>query len=197
MTTVPQDTLLLLYHTGFSRIPVPDLTVGRHNADFGQGFYLSDDGEFSRRWARTRKGQTTFLNRYMLDLTGLSVMRFDRNRAWYDYVFANRAGREDTLAAFDVIVGPIANDTLYDTWGILTSGLLPPETALRLLCVGPAYRQIVVKTEKAVRALRFLGAEPIPETEIEAFRAVVREEEARFQAAFAETIESLPDLADA
>ncbi len=100
MTTVPQDTLLLLYHTGFSRIPAPDLTVGRRNADFGQGFYLSDDGEFSRRWARTRKGQTTFLNRYTLDLTGLNVMRFDRNRAWYDYVFANRAGREDALAAF-------------------------------------------------------------------------------------------------
>lgn len=195
--TAPQETPLLLYHTGFSRIPAPDLTVGRRNADFGQGFYLSDDGAFSRRWARTRKGQTTYLNRYTLDLAGLSVMRFDRDRAWYDYIFANRAGREDALAAFDVIVGPIANDTLYDTWGLLTSGLLPPETALRLLCVGPLYRQTVVKTEKAARALRFLGAEPIPETEIEAFRAIVREEEARFQAAFAETIESLPDLADA
>ena len=193
----PQDTPLLLYHTGFSVIPTPDLTVGRRNADFGQGFYLSDDGEFSRRWARTRKGQTTYLNRYALDLTGLRVRRFDRDRAWYDYIFANRAGRGDVLVSYDVIVGPIANDTLYDTWGILTSGLLPPETALRLLCVGPMYLQTVVKTEKAARALRFLGAEPIPDTEIEAFRAIVQEEEARFQAVFAETIEALPELADA
>ena len=91
---------LLLYHTGYQEIREPDIRHGRKNADFGQGFYRSDDGAFSRRWARTRKGQTTFLNRYTLDLTGLNVMRFDRNRAWYDYVFANRAGREDALAAF-------------------------------------------------------------------------------------------------
>ena len=31
----------ILYHTGFSAIPSPDIRYGRKNADFGQGFYLS------------------------------------------------------------------------------------------------------------------------------------------------------------
>ena len=48
---------ILLYHTGFQRIEKPDIHIGRANADFGQGFYLSDNREFSRRWARTRRGQ--------------------------------------------------------------------------------------------------------------------------------------------
>ena len=30
-----------LYHTGYQEIRIPDLTVGRKNADFGQGFYLT------------------------------------------------------------------------------------------------------------------------------------------------------------
>ena len=53
---------MLLYHTGFAEIPVPDLRRGRVNADFGQGFYLSDDPAFAERWAtekRTRKPSST------------------------------------------------------------------------------------------------------------------------------------------
>ena len=41
---------MLLYHTGFEEIPVPDLRRGRANADFGQSFYLSDDPAFAERW---------------------------------------------------------------------------------------------------------------------------------------------------
>ena len=44
-------TILRLFHTGFQVIEKPDIKFGRANADFGQGFYLSNDEEFSRRWA--------------------------------------------------------------------------------------------------------------------------------------------------
>ena len=40
-----------LYHTGNVEIRVPDLLRGRKNADFGQGFYLTPDREFTYRWA--------------------------------------------------------------------------------------------------------------------------------------------------
>lgn len=64
---------LHLYHTGFQVIEKPDLSAGRKNADFEQGFYLSDNEEFSRRWARHHKGMTTYLNAYELDPAGLRV----------------------------------------------------------------------------------------------------------------------------
>ena len=51
-----------LYHTGFQSIPEPDIRYGRKNADFGQGFYLSADLAFSKRWAREQKGLSTWLN---------------------------------------------------------------------------------------------------------------------------------------
>lgn len=48
--------IIRLYHTGFAQIIEPDIHYGRKNADFGQGFYMSDDEEFSKRWARVRRG---------------------------------------------------------------------------------------------------------------------------------------------
>ena len=40
-----------LYHTSDREIRNPDLPRGRKNADFGQGFYLTPDREFTYRWA--------------------------------------------------------------------------------------------------------------------------------------------------
>lgn len=38
-----------------------------------------------------------------------------------------------------MIVGPIANDTIFDTFGIITSGFLSAEQAIKLLLIGPQY----------------------------------------------------------
>ena len=40
-----------LYHTSNVEIRLPDIRRGRKNADFGQGFYLTPDLDFARRWA--------------------------------------------------------------------------------------------------------------------------------------------------
>ena len=104
-----------LFHTGFAVIPTPDIHYGRQNADFGQGFYLSGQEEFSRRWAQERRGQTTYLNRYELECDGLNIKRFNKDAEWFNYIYDNRTLKPDALKEYDVIVGPIANDTIYDT----------------------------------------------------------------------------------
>lgn len=183
--------VMRLYHTGFAVIPSPNLLRGRKNADFGQGFYLTDDVAFSRRWARQRSCEATYLNSYELDCAGLKIKAFDRDGAWFDYIFHNRRGEKDTLAAYDVIMGPIANDTIYDTWGIVTSGFLPREQALRLLSIGPEYRQIVIKSPAGAAKLRFLGAEALTAEAIARYRETVAREERQFQAAFAALLEEM------
>jgi len=42
---------MTLYHTSDREIKSPDIYYGRKNADFGQGFYMSPDRDFSYRWA--------------------------------------------------------------------------------------------------------------------------------------------------
>ena len=171
----------LLYHAGFQIIEHPDLKIGRKNADFGQGFYLSDKEAFSKRWARTRKDQITYLNRYAMDYTNLSIKYFERNEEWYDYIRQNRSGCPDSLASYDIIIGPIANDTIYNLAGITTSGFLDKEKALGILMIGPEYKQITIKTEKAANALQFIDAVEITKEEIGIYRELVSKEEQDFQ----------------
>ena len=115
---------ILLYHTGFEEIRSPDVHYGRKNADFGQGFYMSPDRSFSERWAKERKGSSTVINTYELLTDGLRIKRLDRDEEWFDCIFSNRNGKSDLLSGYDVIIGPIANDILYDVFGIPTSGFL-------------------------------------------------------------------------
>ena len=135
---------IFLFHTSFQIIKEPDIKHGRANADFAQGFYLSDNEDFSKRWARNRKGMTSYINRYILNTEDLKIKSFSRNLEWYDYICSNRAGKKDYLEQYDLIIGPIANDTLYDTLGILTSGMLKKEEALQVLQIGAQYNQLVI-----------------------------------------------------
>lgn len=170
----------ILFHTGFDVIPAPDIRRGRTNADFGQGFYLSPQEDFARRWARSSSGKTTWLNRYELSGAGLKIKRFHRDQEWFNYIFRNRSGFSDDFSEYDLIIGPIANDTIFNTNGVLSSGLLRPDLALKALQLGPAYEQIVLKTEKAVQALRFLDAIKLSEDELRLYRSRVHHEEQTF-----------------
>ena len=181
---------MLLYHTGFQEIRNPDVHYGRKNADFGQGFYLTADAEFSRRWAKERGNMRTVVNTYELDHSGLDICRFTRNGDWFDYIFANRAGKPDSIKA-DVIIGPIANDPIYDTFGIITSGFLKESDALRLLLIGPEYRQIVLKSDKAVSHLKWLSAVTLLPEELEKYHEIVAAEEAEYQRLFAAEMEKI------
>ena len=142
-----------LYHTGREIIKIPDITIGRKNAD-------------------------------------LVIHRFSRDINWFSCIFRNRRGLLYEIAA-DVIIGPIANDTIYDTFGIITSGLLKDEDALKLLKIGPEYRQIVLKTERAVKNLRWMSAEVLKPDEILKYRKIVAKEEKAFQKSFSEEVERL------
>ena len=138
-----------LYHASQTEIREPDVHLGRKNADFGPGFYLTPDLDFACRWG----SEGAVINEYELDLSGLQVHSFHRTVEWVAYIFRNRRGK-DTMSA-DVVDGPIANDTIFDTLGIISSGFLSPEDALKLLQIGPEYRQIALKTNRAASQLRW------------------------------------------
>ena len=99
----------------------------------------------------------------------------------------NRLSRKDCPGIWE------SNDTIYDIWGITTSGLLEPADALRILSVGPEYTQTVLKTEKAAARLRFVSARRIPEAEISRSRETVRREEDAYQAAVSEYIRDMTE----
>jgi len=172
---------MILYHTSDRVIRNPDIHYGRKNADFGEGFYLSPDRDFIYRWAK----KDAVVNTYDLDETGLNIHVFTRSADWFRYIFGNRR-LKDGLSA-DAVIGPIANDTIFDTLGILSSGYLKPEDALKLLMIGPEYTQIAVKTEKAANQLRFIRSEKIEQIAAEA----LKKEQDAFLETFASQLEKI------
>ncbi len=87
-----------------------------------------------------------------------------------------------------MITGPIANDTIYDTFGIITSGFIKKEDALKLLLNGPEYTQTVIKTEKALSHLKWISSAKLDKEEIRSLRETVRTEEEQFQRQVTETL---------
>ena len=177
-----------LYHTSTVELRNPDVYFGRRNADFGGGFYLSDNLEFARKWASEGK---SCINFYTLDLTGLNVTRFERDEEWFDYIANNRVGNKDRFSDADVVIGPIANDTLYDTYGIIFSGMISSDDALSLLKVGNQFTQINIKSERATSQLKWERAEFLKADEIGESKSVLRAEEKEFRAAFETALKTL------
>ena len=172
-----------LFHTSNMEIREPDVVRGRKNADFGQGFYLTPDLDFACRWA----GRDAIVNEYEFDESGLLIHRFARDEDWFRYIFDNRRAK-DSLAV-DVVVGPIANDTIFDTLGILSSGYISPENAVKLLMIGPEYTQIAIKTEKALKQLHFIKSEKIEGVTGEALKM----EQDAYQEVFARELNKIID----
>lgn len=176
---------MILYHTSDVVISEPDIHYGRKNADFGQGFYMTPDMDFSYRWA----WKDAVMNRYELDLSGLRVHTFERTIDWFEYIFHNRRGKD--MLDCDVVIGPIANDTIFDTLGIISSGFLSSEDALQLLQIGPEYTQVAIKSNAAAERLRWLGAEHI--TGVHEYRKSLQKEKEEYEVLFAKTINEMTD----
>ena len=172
---------MILYHTSNREIRNPDIHHGRKNADFGWGFYLTPDREFAYRWAR----ENAVINEYEFDDSEQDIKVFSRDTDWFEYIFNNRLW-VDTLNV-DVVIGPIANDTIFDTLGIITSGYLKSEDALKLLMIGPAYTQIAIKTEKAASQLKWIRAERVERPDKE----TLRKEQKAYEEVFGEALNEI------
>ena len=137
---------------------------------------------------------TDIISGQLIQLTGcdpeefddseLDIKVFSRDTDWFEYIFNNRLW-VDTLNA-DVVIGPIANDTIFDTLGIITSGYLKSEDALKLLMIGPAYTQIAIKTEKAASQLKWIRAERVERPDKETLKKEQKAYEEVFGAALNE-----------
>ncbi len=69
--------------------------------------------------------------------------------------------------------------------------MLEAEEAMRLLMIGPEYRQIVLKTARAAMQLRFLSARELLPEETEKYAGIVADEEKVYQLQLAGKMEEL------
>lgn len=155
-----------LYHGSNLEIASIDLSRSKVGKDFGCGFYLSAQKEQAAELAERKTEQIgegrAVVNEFVFDETllddgTLSVLRFDGySKEWAEFVLMNRKNRSRVPAhSYDVVIGPIANDTVGYQIRRFMIGVINMEQFIEELkyMKGISF-QYFFGTEKAIKCLK-------------------------------------------
>ena len=153
-----------LYHGSIVSVKNPNLRQGRPNTDYGKGFYTTVDFDQAARWARIRRdragGGNAVVSVYevdddLLQNNDFRIMEYNgATKEWLDFVVANR--RYAPLHEYDIVLGPVANDSLYATISLYENGELSAEAAVVQLKTHVLFNQVSFHTDKALSQLDFV-----------------------------------------
>lgn len=89
------------------------------------------------------------------DSGGPAIRRFDSpTEEWLDFVMANRMGRQVQQSS-DIVMRPVANDTLYETLTFFERGVLTRAETIVRLRTHELADQVVFHTERGLARLIF------------------------------------------
>jgi len=132
--------------------------------DFGCGFYTTTNKEQAVNFSKIVQDRNGSAERqisiYTLDIDLLqkqNILYFDKpNKKWLDFVSANRNGIYNGKT-YDIIYGPVANDTIFKTFIAYQNGTLSEKETLKRLKVRKLYNQLVFTNEGSLKCLHFIG----------------------------------------
>ena len=157
---------MILYHGSSLDIPHPDLLHSRANVDFGKGFYTTPLREQAVKWCGKfkRRGKDGIISRYVFDEAACNhckVLRFDAySEEWLDFILTCR--RDIDKTDYDIVVGGVANDKVFNTVELYFENLIDKTEAIRRLRYEQPNLQICFRTQRVMdQYLCFDGSERI------------------------------------
>ena len=153
---------ITLYHGSNCIIKQPEIRAGRYTKDFGMGFYCTKFRKQAVRWAKrlAAPGVPGVLNLYTYDeQTQLKTLAFPTaDDSWLDFVVSCRAG---VPHEFDVVTGPMADDTIYSYIDDFISGTISRRAFWELIRFKYPTHQTCFCTEQGLAHLKFISAEAV------------------------------------
>lgn len=156
---------MILYHGSTQEIVMPDLVHSRDNVDFGRGFYTTPIHEQAAKWCERfkRRGREGIISQYDYENDRepeLRVLRFDSySEEWLDFVLRCRSRQDHT--DYDLVIGGVANDKVFNTVELFYDGLIDKMEAIRRLRYEQPNLQICFRTDRALAHLHYIGSEQI------------------------------------
>jgi len=155
-----------IYHGSNIIVEEPRILSEYRTLDFGAGFYTTPNFkqalQFAELVAKRRKEGEAIINVYEFDESqvakGLTRLHFEKaDEEWLDFVMANRSGTVPEKT-YDIISGAVANDDVYTTLALYTSGQLSKKDAIKNLEVRSLYHQIMFASARSLECLKFVEA---------------------------------------
>jgi len=156
-----------LYHGSNQVVEKPKIIVSPRGLDFSRGFYVTSNYEQALRFTenvvkRKKEGKRT-VSIYELNDTELfnncSVLKFENpSEEWLNFVSKNRTNTYSGKI-YDVVIGPVANDTVYNVIDLYIDGTYSKDEAIKRLKVRELFNQWTFCTEKSIGFLKFCASE--------------------------------------
>lgn len=156
---------ILLYHGSKEEVVYPEIRITRYTKDFSWGFYCTNNYQQAYRWA-DRRSADGLVNVYRyVENPNLKILRFPKmSDEWLDFIAKCRAGETHP---YDIVEGPMADDTIWDYVNGFTSGQISREAFWALAKFKHPTHQISFHTVNALHCLTFERSEPIHDRKAE------------------------------
>ena len=154
---------MILYHGSYLKIDKPDLMHSRDNVDFGRGFYTTPIYEQAVKWCGKfkRRGQTGVVSKYRFNMENKddwNILEFNSySEECLDFILNCRSKKDNT--DYDIVIGGVANDKVFNTVELYFDGLIDKKEALKRLCYEKPNLQVCFRTEEVIKSLYFEGSE--------------------------------------
>ena len=156
---------MILFHGSYTRIENPDLNHSRTNLDFGSGFYETPIYEQAQKWSMKfiKRGKDGFISSFSYDdkrSNELNILQFGSySERWLDFILSCRRGKDKTT--YDLVIGGVANDKVFNTVELFFDGLIDKKQAIKRLHYEKPNLQLCFRTQKAINRLTFIKAETL------------------------------------
>ena len=154
---------MIVFHGTTEIIEKPDVKFSKKYLDFGKGFYITPIYEQAVKWCGKfkRRGETGIVSKYTFDMVESKkwkVLEFDSySEEWLDFILTCRSGKDTT--DYDIVIGGVANDKVFNTVELYFEGLIDKAEALKRLRYEKPNLQICFRTEAVLKELKFEGSE--------------------------------------
>lgn len=187
---------IVIYHGSDKIVKKPSLEKGKKHNDFGQGFYCTKIIERGKEWA-CRDSIFGYLNKYELDINGLKILDLTKlecsSLVWITLLIKYRTFEKNgemveifnrleeifgiNLDDYDVVIGYRADDSYFSFARRFLNNSLPIQSLNYVLRLGTLGLQIVLKSEKAFKHIKYVSCEYVEEKYHDLF--VERDHEAK------------------
>ena len=189
---------LTLFHGSPEIIEKPQLDKGKAYNDYGRGFYCTESEELAKEWACT-EGIDGYANRYEIETNGLRILDLSSEEYtilhWLALLVTYRKLRLTTpvmkrgaewlkehfllpVEEYDIVTGYRADDSYFSFARAFVNNEISLKQLSYAMRLGKLGEQVVLKSERAFVAIRFVSYQTADHT-IYYVRRKVRDEEAR------------------
>lgn len=189
---------LILYHGSPVIIEHPVFGKGKPYNDYGKGFYCTEHIELAKEWACS-ENIDGYANQYEIELSDLSILNLSSDEFtilnWLALLIKHREARLSTPLAkrgkeyllqnflpefenYDIIVGYRADDSYFSFARSFVSNEISLKQLGIAMKLGKLGEQIVLKSQKAFDAIKFVDYE-IADNAVYYAKRKSRDEEAR------------------